>query len=174
MTTTPPSAGKRFHVHVSVADLAGNIRYYSALFGAAPTVIKPDYAKWMLDDPRLNFAISARGAKPGLDHLGLQVDSAEELAAQRQGLQEAELALAVVGETTCCYARSDKHWSSDPQGIAWETFQTLGTAPTFNGGAGETTASACCPVPAETLVALPVGSEPKIDQGGCAPRSGCC
>ena len=126
------------------ADLAGNIRYYSALFGAAPTVVKPDYAKWLLDDPRLNFAISARGAQPGLDHLGLQVTSPEELAAQRERLQGAELALEVEGETTCCYARSDKHWSTDPQGIAWETFQTLGEAPTFNGGTAEPAASACC------------------------------
>ena len=174
MTTSPPSAGKRFHVHVSVADLAVNIRYYSALFGTAPTVVKPEYAKWMLDDPRLNFAISVRGAEPGLDHLGLQVTSPEELAAQRQRLRGAELALEVEGETTCCYARSDKHWSTDPQGIAWETFQTLGEAPTFNGGAGEPAASACCPAPSETLVALPGGSKPKIDKGGCAPRSGGC
>ena len=142
------ATGKRFHVHVSVADLAGNIRYYSALFGAEPAVVKPDYAKWMLDDPRLNFAISARGATPGIDHLGLQVESPVQLAAQRERLQRAELALTVEGETSCCYARSDKHWSSDPQGIAWETFQTLGTVPTYSAPASGkgcgTAASGCC------------------------------
>ena len=137
---------KRFHVHVAVDDLAANIRFYSTVFGAQPTVVKDDYAKWMLDDPRVNFAISSRGAKPGLDHLGLQVDSDEELAALRAQVGKAEIAAFDQSQAACCYAKSDKYWINDPQGIAWETFHTLDQIPVF--GADTKTAekadSACC------------------------------
>ena len=121
---------KRFHVHLSVPDLAASIRFYSGMFGFAPTVEKDDYAKWMLDEPRVNFAISKRGARTGLNHLGLQADSADELAEIRGRFDAAERG-AVVDETGahCCYAVSDKHWVRDPQGIAWEAFHSLGTIP---------------------------------------------
>jgi catechol 2,3-dioxygenase-like lactoylglutathione lyase family enzyme len=109
---------KRFHVHVAVDDLNANIRFYSAIFGAPPTVSKPDYAKWMIEEPRLNFAISDRGAKTGLDHLGFQVDSDEELGELRQKVADAEIAALDQPQSECCYARSDKYWITDPQGIA--------------------------------------------------------
>lgn len=123
---------KRFHVHVSVPDLATGIRFYSALLGAPPTVEKSDYAKWMLDDPRINFAISARGHAAGVNHLGVQVDDDSELAALKAQLDAAD-ASAVVEQTgaACCYARSDKYWISDPAGVAWEAFHTLDSIPVF-------------------------------------------
>jgi catechol 2,3-dioxygenase-like lactoylglutathione lyase family enzyme len=117
---------KRFHVHVAVDDLEANIRFYSTVFGTPPTVSKPDYAKWMIEDPRINFAISNRGAKTGLDHLGFQVDSNEELGELRQKVADAEIAALDQPQSECCYARSDKYWITDPQGIAWETYHTLG------------------------------------------------
>ena len=117
---------KRFHVHVAVDDLDANIRFYSSVFGASPTVTKTDYAKWMIEDPRINFAISSRGAKTGLDHLGFQVDSDEELGELRQKVTDAEIAALDQPQSECCYARSDKYWITDPQGIAWETYHTLG------------------------------------------------
>lgn len=122
---------KRFHVHVSVANLADSIRFYSALFAAEPTVVKEDYAKWMLEDPRVNFAISQRGAAPGLDHLGVQTEDDAELAEMRARLDHAALPVDAQIGAACCYARSDKYWSVDPQGIAWEAYRTLGEAPTF-------------------------------------------
>jgi catechol 2,3-dioxygenase-like lactoylglutathione lyase family enzyme len=136
---------KRFHVHVAVDDLEANVRFYSKVFGSAPTVQKPDYAKWMLEDPRVNFAISNRGAKAGVDHLGFQVDTDEELSALRRQVADAEIAAVDQPDATCCYARSDKYWIEDPQGIAWETYRTLGEAEIY----GATTkkiaeASACC------------------------------
>ncbi len=117
---------KRFHVHVAVDDLEANIRFYSAVFGTPPTVSKPDYAKWMVEEPRINFAISNRGAKTGLDHLGFQVDSNEELGELRQKVADAEIAALDQPQSECCYARSDKYWITDPQGIAWENYHTLG------------------------------------------------
>jgi catechol 2,3-dioxygenase-like lactoylglutathione lyase family enzyme len=138
---------KRFHVHVSVPDLDASIRFYSTLFGTEPAVVKGDYAKWMLEDPRVNFAISQRGGKAGLNHLGLQTDSDEELELLNGQLQQADLSTHAEKETACCYARSNKYWVTDPTGIAWETFHTLAEVPTFN-GEGETasasTAAACC------------------------------
>lgn len=119
---------KRFHVHVAVDDLEANIRFYSKVFDVQPTVQKADYAKWMLEDPRINFAISQRGAKAGVDHLGFQVDTDEELTTLRQQIAKADIAAADQPGTTCCYARSDKYWITDPQGIAWETYRTLGEA----------------------------------------------
>lgn len=138
---------KRMHVHVSVGDLDKSIGFYSRLFDAEPSVVEPDYAKWMLDDPRVNFAISARGAAPGLDHLGIQVDSGDELGAIHERLKAAGESLVSQEATTCCYARSDKHWVTDPQGLAWETFHTLGSAPTFGGrrGAPDENQDCCAP-----------------------------
>jgi catechol 2,3-dioxygenase-like lactoylglutathione lyase family enzyme len=122
---------KRFHIHLAVDNLQQNIDFYSALFQAEPTVLEADYAKWMLDDPRINFAISSRGRKPGLDHLGLQVESAHELETVQQGLASAALPVAPQKQAACCYAQSDKYWTVDPQGIAWEAFHSLGSIPMF-------------------------------------------
>ncbi len=119
---------KRFHVHVAVENLDDAIAFYAGLFGGAPSLRKPDYAKWMMEDPRVNFAISQRGRAAGLDHLGLQVETAEELAEIRQRLDAADLASFAQGETTCCFARSEKTWTRDPAGIAWEAFLTHGAA----------------------------------------------
>lgn len=136
---------KRFHVHLHVDDITASIGFYSKLFAAAPTRVESDYAKWMLDDPRVNFAISTRGKEPGIDHLGFQTDDAAELAELKARAESADMALLDEGETTCCYARSEKHWITDPQGIAWEHFHTLGDIPLFNEApAQETSASACC------------------------------
>ncbi len=122
---------KRFHVHVHVDDIAASVAFYSKLFGAEPARIEPDYAKWMLEDPRVNFAISTRGSRPGVDHLGFQVDDATELAELAQRAQEADMTLLDQGEATCCYARSDKHCIVDPQGVAWEHFHTLDRASVY-------------------------------------------
>lgn len=119
---------KRLHVHVAVGDVEQSTKFYSNLFGAAPTVHKEDYAKWMLDDPRVNFAISARGREPGLDHLGIQVENENELKEVSTRLKQADMQIFDEGATTCCYAKSEKAWVVDPQGIAWETFLTTGQA----------------------------------------------
>lgn len=133
---------KRFHVHVAVDNLADNIRFYSTLFGSEPTVAKDDYAKWMLDDPRINFAISSRGAAAGVNHLGFQLDSDDELHAMHDQLLAADSGMVTETGGNCCYAKSDKYWTTDPQGIAWETFHSLGSIPVFGGSdeaLGETT-----------------------------------
>ena len=117
---------KRMHVHVAVADLKQSIGFYSALFATQPSVVKADYAKWMLDDPRVNFAISTRGKEPGLDHLGIQVESKDELGDVYARLRRAGGTIIEQGETTCCYAKSEKSWIDDPAGISWETFFTTG------------------------------------------------
>ncbi|MFT7776108.1 ArsI/CadI family heavy metal resistance metalloenzyme [Roseateles sp.] len=136
---------KRFHVHAHVEDLTQSIAFYSKLFGQAPARQESDYAKWMLDDPRINFAISTRGGKPGVDHLGIQADSEDELAELKSRAAAAELSLEDEGETSCCYARSDKYWVVDPQGIAWEQFHTLRDIPTFGvDRQAAPAASACC------------------------------
>jgi catechol 2,3-dioxygenase-like lactoylglutathione lyase family enzyme len=138
---------KRFHVHVAVDDLAANIRFYSTVFGTEPAVVKDDYAKWMLEDPRVNFAISNRGAKPGLDHLGLQVESDEELSGLREQVAKAEIAALDQEAAQCCYANSNKYWITDPQGIAWETFHSLSSIPVFGADtqvAVRTAATSCC------------------------------
>jgi catechol 2,3-dioxygenase-like lactoylglutathione lyase family enzyme len=136
---------KRFHVHVSVPDLASSIRFYSTLFGTEPAVVKGDYAKWMLEDPRVNFAISQRGGKVGINHLGLQTDSDDELETLNGQLQQADLATHAEKDIACCYARSNKYWVTDPTGIAWETFHTLGSVPTFDEVAATgAMAEACC------------------------------
>lgn len=137
---------KRFHVHVHVDDLAKNIAFYSAMFNQAPSRTETDYAKWMLQDPPVNFAISTRGDKPGVDHLGIQVESTEELQALKAQAAQADMALLDEGETTCCYARSDKYWVTDPQGIAWEQFHTLDNITVFREGQGAGAAACCTPV----------------------------
>ncbi|PKO47516.1 MAG: glyoxalase/bleomycin resistance/dioxygenase family protein [Betaproteobacteria bacterium HGW-Betaproteobacteria-22] len=134
---------KRLHLHVSVDDLAKSIDFYSVLFGVRPAVEKPDYAKWMLDDPYVNFAISQRGAKAGLDHVGIQVDNTDELDEIKTRLDAADMRIVSQQGATCCYAKSDKHWVVDPSGIAWETYHTLDSAPTFN-DVNEHSSSACC------------------------------
>ncbi len=171
---------KRFHVHVAVADLAESIRFYSGLFGAPPVVRKPDYAKWMIDDPRVNFAISERGnGRKGINHLGLQADSAEELAGIRAGFEAAD-AESIVHEpnVSCCYARSNKHWVTDPQGIAWEGFHSLDTVPMHDGAsaAGSVAASGCCAPADETAANACCGSEAaaRSDTDSKAAKSAPC
>ena len=125
---------KRLHIHLAVENLADSIRFYSTLFAVPPTVTKSDYAKWMLDDPRVNFAISTRGGKPGVDHLGLQVESRDELTEIGARLKAAEKPTRDQEATTCCYARSSKTWSADPQGVAWETFYSYGESTLYGEG----------------------------------------
>lgn len=151
---------KRLHVHVSVEDLDRSIGFYATLFGAQPAVVRDDYAKWMLDDPKVNFAISARGAKTGVDHLGIQVDEGPELAELAGRLKAAGETTFDQEATTCCYARSDKSWVSDPSGVRWETFHTFGEAVTY----GEDPAIAA--VPAATACC---GAAPKAE-----PAPACC
>ena len=123
---------KRLHVHVGVEDLDHSIRFYSTLFDAEPTVTKPDYAKWMLDDPRVNFAISqGNHARKGIEHLGIQVESPAELSEVYGRLKSADRPVLEEGQTTCCYAKSEKSWISDPDGIVWETFLTNGEATVY-------------------------------------------
>lgn len=149
---------KRFHVHVAVSNLEQSTRFYSAMFGAPPTVQKPDYAKWMLDDPRLNFAISARAGAPGVNHLGFQADSDAELEEIHARLLQADGAITTEKGANCCYAKSDKYWVQDPTGIAWESFHTLDAIPFYGeqshlGDAGAEDAvrgggdTSCCPAP---------------------------
>ena len=152
---------KRMHVHVAVEDLQCAIGFYSALFAAKPMVIKPDYAKWMLDDPRVNFAISMRGRTPGLDHLGIQVENHDELHDVYARLRQAGGTNVEQGQTSCCYAKSEKSWIDDPAGIAWETFHTTGESTDYGDGTGERVPrvahekSCCAPAPA---ILEPVGN----------------
>jgi predicted enzyme related to lactoylglutathione lyase len=143
---------KRMHVHVSVADIDTAIGFYSALFAEKPVVVKHDYAKWMIEDPRVNFAISTRGRQPGLDHLGIQTESQSELHDVYTRLEQAGGPVIKQGETACCYAKSEKSWISDPAGLAWETFHTTGENISYGDGSGENDAriaKACCvPAPA--------------------------
>ena len=143
---------KRLHVHIAVEDLPQSINFYSVLFAAQPSTVKADYAKWMLDDPRVNFAISTRSRQPGLDHLGIQVENADELHEVYARLREAGGDVIEQGQTTCCYAKSEKSWIDDPAGVAWETFLTTGESTTYGDGSGEREArvkkDACCVPPA--------------------------
>lgn len=145
---------KRFHVHVGVENLQGSIRFYSGLVGVEPSVRKDDYAKWMIDDPRLNFAISQRGGHVGINHLGLQADSADELAGIRAGFAAAD-ASSVVDEpgAQCCYAESNKHWVADPQGIAWEGYQSLGQVEFYDGDEKVTASTTACCAPVTNVTA---------------------
>jgi predicted lactoylglutathione lyase len=140
---------KRLHVHVAVDDLHKSISFYSALFAAQPSVTKPDYAKWMLDDPRVNFAISTRGRAPGLDHLGIQAEDKGELQEIYTRLNQAGGEITEQGQTSCCYAKSEKSWIDDPSGISWETFFTSGESTDYGDGSGERAAriaheKSCC------------------------------
>lgn len=160
---------KRLHVHVSVEDLTESIRFYSTLFAAEPTVLKADYAKWILDDPRVNFAVSQRGAAPGVEHLGIQVETPDELREVYGRLRQADRLVLEEGATTCCYHQSEKSWISDPQGVSWETFLTTGESTIYGDSPAleSLSAGACC--------------APETPQGVCCPPkpelpagSGCC
>lgn len=157
---------KRFHVHVAVADIQQSIKFYSTLFNSAPMVEKEDYAKWMLDDPRINFAISNRGRTPGLDHLGIQVDDGDSLKEISARLQEAQQPILQQEQTTCCYAKGDKTWVHDPQGIAWESFFTSGSATTYGEDAELSVHasgnSACC---ASAIDAVSISLSPRKNGG---------
>jgi catechol 2,3-dioxygenase-like lactoylglutathione lyase family enzyme len=158
---------KRFHVHAHVADLEASIAFYSKLFAAEPTRVEPDYAKWMLDDPRINFAISTRGGSPGVDHLGIQAETDEELGELKRRAQQADLAMLDQGEASCCYARSDKYWLVDPQGIAWEQYRTLENIPVFGEStAAQATSAACCATGASESL---TSTQPAA--ASCAPAS---
>jgi catechol-2,3-dioxygenase len=136
---------KQFHIHLSVKNLAESQTFYTQLFGQEPTVSKTDYAKWRLDDPAINFAISARGHETGLNHLGFQVDTDDGLQQlEQQALAAVGDAVIQQGETTCCYAKSDKHWTIDPSGIAWEHYRTMESAQTFSEDNAATESTACC------------------------------
>ena len=157
---------KRFHVHVAVENLDESIRFYSKVFNAEPTVRQRDYAKWMVEEPRINFAISARGGKAGVNHLGFQLDSDEEFKAMHARLAEADAGLVEEVGANCCYAKSDKYWVTDPSGVAWETYHTLGSIPVF--GADDASERAapggcCAPEPAVVGTKIPVKA-----------RAGCC
>ncbi len=157
---------KRLHVHVGVENLAESIRFYQALFGVEPVKTKDDYAKWMLEDPCVNFAISTRAAKTGVDHLGIQVDDAGELEGLRAQLDQAELSALHEGETVCCYARSNKSWVNDPNGIAWEAFHSMEDAELFSGRSATSTGEGACCAPA-----------PPESAACCTPNAGktvCC
>lgn len=139
---------RRMHINVGVENLEQSIKFYNALFGAEPVKTKSDYAKWMLEDPRLNFAITSHSSTRGVDHLGLQVDDDSELEEMRERLRSADMSLFDEGETVCCYARSDKSWVQDPSGVAWEAFKTMEDVQLFS-SAEEKTESACCAPSAE-------------------------
>ncbi|MBN9397561.1 MAG: VOC family protein [Candidatus Melainabacteria bacterium] len=156
---------KRLHVHVAVGDLNQSTKFYTSLFGSEPAVQKDDYVKWMLEDPRINFAISARGREPGLDHMGIQVENQSELKEVSARLKSADVQVLDEGATTCCYAESEKAWVVDPQGIAWETFLTTGSATIYGTDNDVSTAeipmaknSACC---APSLESVPVSISKK-------------
>jgi catechol 2,3-dioxygenase-like lactoylglutathione lyase family enzyme len=152
-----------------VDDLAKNIAFYSKLFGSEPSRVESDYAKWMLEDPALNFAISARGGGQGIDHLGFQTDDPRELDAMKAKANAADMALADEGETTCCYARSDKYWITDPQGVAWEQFHTLESIPVFSESTAASAAACCAAI--DTSTANDVAAVADASAQCCAPRS---
>ncbi len=155
---------KRMHIHVGVESLDQSIKFYNALFGALPVKTKTDYVKWMLDDPRINFAISTRSGKAGVDHLGLQVDDAGELQELRDRHKSVDLSIFVEGETVCCYARSDKSWVEDPSVIAWEAYKTMEGVQLFSTSASSQERACCTP-------------ETRDPPHCCAPSektAGCC
>ena len=159
----------RFHVHAHVEDLQASIAFYSRMFGVPPVRVENDYAKWMLEAPKpaLNFAISTRGTKPGIDHLGFQADTPEELAELKARAEAADVAVLDEGATTCCYARSEKHWVTDPQGIAWEHFQTLADIPVFS----ESQQASPSPAPQGSACCAPRGKPAGIP---VKASSSCC
>lgn len=153
---------KRIHIHMGVEKLDESIRFYSAIFGAQPVKTKPDYAKWMLEDPRVNFAISTR-TKVGVDHLGIQVEENHELEELRERLKTGDLAVFDEGETVCCYANSEKSWVQDPAGIPWEAYRTMDDAQIFSGKL-RGSENACC---AEERVSNAPCCEPSEKAAGC-------
>jgi len=166
---------KRFHIHVSVDDLAKSIGFYSTLFGSEPTRVEADYAKWVLEDPRINFAISTGRQPGGVNHLGFQVDTADELRGLYTQLKEADARLIQEDEQACCYARSDKYWVTDPPGIAWETFHTLGSIPVY----GEDTpvfdhGTSTVPIQGDGAATEPTCCVPAAESKPESGRSGCC
>ena len=173
---------KRFHVHVAVDDLQRSVRFYAMLFAAEPTVVETDYAKWMLDDPRVNFAISKRGAKPGIEHLGIQVEDEGELHEIYGRLRRAEQPVLEEQGTTCCYANSDKQWVADPQGVAWETFLTHGQTTVYGqegaverlGELTNATDAPCCGPSATQRAALATAAAaepPASSSCGCGTKA---
>lgn len=160
---------KRLHVHVAVDNLADSIKFYNGMFGTEPTVLKSDYAKWMLDDPRVNFAISQRGAAAGLNHLGIQVESGEELAEMQGRLEALQPDMIKEEGIACCYAKSDKYWLTDPSGIRWETFHTLDHIPVF----GELELTLGAALGDDGAQAQP-GKSCSMPQTQPAAQSGCC
>lgn len=176
---------KRFHVHVAVSDLEQSVQFYSILFNTEPSVKKEDYAKWMLDDPRINFAISKRATQPGLDHLGIQVDDEESLKEITLRLKQANQQILEQEKTTCCYAKSDKTWAHDPQGVAWESFYTIGDATTYGEDVQlpRESKAACCAPDVQEVIPVQLTRESKA--ACCAPeapevvpvqisKKGCC
>ncbi|HHY0177238.1 TPA: ArsI/CadI family heavy metal resistance metalloenzyme [Legionella pneumophila] len=154
---------KRFHIHIGVSNLDDSVRFYNALFGAEPVKVKSDYAKWMLEDPRINFAISTRSGTHGMEHLGIQVDNAVELAELRKQFSEANISTHSDGETSCCYAKSEKSWVNDPNGIAWEAYHTMQDVQFFS---GEKAAESSCCIPEKNTTASCCDTKSKT--------TGCC
>lgn len=170
-------SGNRFHVHLHVQDLDANLRFYSQLFGAQPAVRKHDYAKWMLDDPRLNFAISTgKGDSTGIAHLGLQADNANALATIGARLQAADAVALTETDTVCCYARSDKFWAVDPQGVRWESFHSLGEATTYHADPAGTPVARdqCCGPQDMGTDCADNCSIPANEQVASPDRAACC
>lgn len=151
---------KRLHVHVGVDNMEEGIKFYNTLFGVEPVKTKSDYAKWLLDDPRVNFAISTRAGKTGVDHLGIQVEEDEELTEIRQRLEGAEVSLFDEGETVCCYSKSDKSWTQDPSGTPWEAYKTMEDAQVF-GVAEKDSSGTCCTPEMPVMMGMPT------KQSGC-------
>lgn len=159
---------KRLHIHVAVNNLEESVKFYSTMFSAQPVKLKPDYAKWLLDDPRVSFAVSARGRVPGVDHMGIQVDDDAELAEVRERIKNANLKTYDEGETTCCYAQADKTWVIDPAGVAWEAYRTIGDTEVFGKDQSLESESVktCC---------APSAEKPRVSLGeAVAKKSSCC
>ncbi len=174
---------KRFHVHLSVSHLEDSIRFYSGLFGMPPSVVKDDYAKWMLDDPRVNFAVSTRnGAVTGLNHLGLQAESNDELAQVRERFEATQSETVAETGAHCCYAVSNKHWVQDPEGIPWEAFHTLDSIPVWGASSVESAdEDACCTPPTAksearraTIAINPARSACCAPDGSKVDTKSCC
>lgn len=167
---------KRLHVNLAVTDLEASVRFYTSLFDAEPAVLKGDYAKWMLDDPRVNFAITTRGSRKGIDHLGIQVDSEDELSQLYSRFENAGAPVIEQGETTCCYARSEKNWIFDPEGVPWETFLTKGESPVY--GSDEIHLadgdSACCERPEQAGVRTGAACCNDTEKQPVSQSAGCC
>ncbi|SLN56088.1 ArsI/CadI family heavy metal resistance metalloenzyme [Oceanibacterium hippocampi] len=166
---------KRLHVNLAVTDLSASIAFYSTLFDSEPTVLKDDYAKWMLDDPRVNFAISTHGTNKGVDHLGIQVEAADELGAIHDRMKRADARLVAQGETVCCYAKSAKNWIFDPEGVAWETFHTTGESAVYGSDLDlAESESACCADAPEAGAAKAGSCGAQAAAGAAGSQSGAC